>query len=212
MKPKKGDLTFEQNIACKELLLWEQEAHGSNYNLATPADLASMGLVLRKDYEELWEKSCRAAQILCAEPAPHAYSQWEPQPTHRFKVGDKVRVIGNTGIRHYVPLNEEVEIIELKKKYQGYYGGKDFIYRVDYETQCIVESDLELVNDEKPFTPPPMPIRLGWGLCDDGNLEFMGIQNTLEAWIPFVEEITGWTDALKWLLELQEWRKKWGTQ
>ena len=183
----------------------------------------------------------------------------EPQPTHRFKVGDKVRLVKKSNWRDTrIPTDANVGSIGIITRVVTEFSW-------DYEVTSNnkfelrwMDCDLELVTEEKPdwikegnlvyrfegyirkitkvtdywvsfkkgedaklqhvienyhhFTPPPMPIRLGWGLCDDGNLEFMGIQNTLEAWIPFVEEITGWTDALKWLLELQEWRKKWGTQ
>jgi len=115
MIPKKGDLTFENNGQYKALVIWDADVEAqdfANVRLASPADLASMGLVTQAEYDALQakcdlqhDKLARLFATIMAdrdelekyksqdEPAPAEPAE-TPQPV--FEVGDNVRVIRGT--------------------------------------------------------------------------------------------------------------------
>ena len=106
MKPKKGDMTFENNWQYTSFVRWNVDVDGcdfSNIKLATPEHLASMGLVTQAEYDALQTRYLDLVTEV-EKLREFAYEQEdkkpepakEPQPTHRFKVGDKVKIVRST--------------------------------------------------------------------------------------------------------------------
>lgn len=64
-----------------------------------------------EDRELLWERKAKP------EEKP------EPKKRRAFKVGDKVRVIGNTSIMHYLELGSEAEVLRVEREYKAQVRG-----------------------------------------------------------------------------------------
>lgn len=160
MKPKRGEMTFEQNMACKELLLWEQEAHGVNYNLATREHLASMGLVTQAEYDALQTRYLDLVTKV-EELREFAYEQEKPPP-HVWSVGE-----------YALCLDGKVHKV---RRVEGY--RLDFY---DYGSQSV--------SNCTPCPEPEMP-ELNFGYFIDGDMIGYknDFSRPIESWLLFLGE------------------------
>ena len=163
---KSGDLVFfsTTNLNCIGQLIEDGEPIVITREL-TPEILRGMGLVTLAEYDALkakYEEVDKAAALMNGKLAQlyqiiikdSYFEPMEPQPTHRFKVGDKVRIL----VGGYT--NREGE---LKTPNQPEWGWKVQLSENNFNHYNA--ADLELIE----AAPQPHEWKVGdYALCPDG--------------------------------------------